>query len=91
MLVVRQLIHGVPFEVLALTLQEPVIVGLVDILYILFRLMRLSPGGSPTATRFLSNGECNALIEGTTAQSLTVAVRQSDDSTPKPIRYRHHY
>ena len=58
MLVVRQLIYGITPEVLALAFQEPVIVGLVDILQILSRqrqLVRLAPRGSTTATGLLSN------------------------------------
>ena len=66
-LVVRQLIDTVTVEVLLLALLEPVVVGLVEVFEILAfqrQLMRLTPSGSTAATRLLSNGQADALVEG---------------------------
>ena len=68
MLVVGQTINAVALEVFLLALQEPVIVGLVDVLQILAsqrQFVRLTPGGSTSATRLLGDSQGDALIEST--------------------------
>ena len=61
-------------EVSELTLQEPVIVGLIQILYAVLQ-MRVAPGSSTATTRLLSDGECHTLIKGTAIECHLTSIR----------------
>ena len=88
MLVVWQLINAVATEVLQLTLQEPVIVCSVDILYVVLQ-MRDTPGSSTTATRLLCDSQRHALIERTTVERHLSCIRATGNTNVLHVNLSH--
>ena len=89
MLVVWQAINVVAAEVLALAFKEPMVVRLVNILNILLRLMRLTPGSSTTASGLLCYSQGYAFIEGSAVECHLAGIGTAGDTDAACINLCH--
>ena len=91
-LVVRQTIDAVAVEIRLLALQEPVIVGLVNVFQVLScqrQFMRGAPGCGTAATRLLGDGQGDALVEGTAVEGHLASVATARQADVLRVNLRH--